>query len=36
MIAMCERLAIMTVATINLRDFANVRPYHVTALTTVP
>jgi len=35
-IAMCERLAIITVATINLRDFANVRPHHVTVLTTVP
>ena len=35
-IAMCERLAIITVATVNLRDFANVRPHHVTALTTVP
>jgi len=35
-IAMCERLATMTVATVNLRDFANVRPHHVTALTTAP
>ena len=35
-IAVCERLAIATVATVNLRDFANVRPHHVTALTTVP
>ncbi len=26
MIAICERLAIITVATVNLRDFANVRP----------
>jgi hypothetical protein len=34
-IAVCERLAITTVATVNLRDFANVRPRHVTALTTV-
>ena len=25
-IAICERLAIITVATVNLRDFANVRP----------
>jgi uncharacterized protein len=35
-IAVCERLAIITVATVNLRDFANVRPRHVAALTTVP
>jgi len=27
-IAVCERLAIVTVATVNLRDFANVRPRH--------
>ena len=36
LIAVCERLAIVTVATANLRDFANVRPRHVAALTTVP
>ena len=36
LIAVCERLAIVTVATVNLRDFANVRPRHVAALTTVP
>jgi hypothetical protein len=35
-IAVCEGLAIATVATVNLRDFANVRPRHVAALTTVP
>jgi uncharacterized protein len=35
-IAVCERLAIATVATVNLRDFANVRPRHLAALTTVP
>jgi predicted nucleic acid-binding protein len=35
-IAICERLAIVTVATVNLRDFANVRPRHVSVLTTVP
>jgi hypothetical protein len=35
-IATCERLAIITVATVNLRDFANVRLHHITALTTVP
>jgi predicted nucleic acid-binding protein len=36
LIAVCERLAIVTVATVNLRDFANVRPRHVAALATVP
>ena len=36
LIAVCERLAIVTVATVNLRDFATVRPRHVAALTTVP
>jgi uncharacterized protein len=35
-IAVCQRLAIVTVATVNLRDFANVRPRHAAALTTVP
>jgi hypothetical protein len=35
-IAVCERLAIVTVATVNLRDFANVRPRHAAALATVP
>jgi uncharacterized protein len=35
-IAICERLAITTVATVNLRDFANVRPRHVAAFTSVP
>ena len=30
-IAICGRLAILTVATVNLRDFAKVRPHHVTA-----
>ena len=35
-IAVCERLAIAAVATVNLRDFANVRPRHVAAFTTVP
>ena len=28
--------SILTVATVNVRDFANVRPHHLTALTTVP
>jgi predicted nucleic acid-binding protein len=36
LIAVCERPAIVTVATVNLRDFANVRPHHIAALTTVP
>ena len=36
LIAVYERLAIVTVAIVNLRDFANVRPRHVAALTTVP
>jgi hypothetical protein len=35
-IAVCERRAIVTAATVNLRDFANVRPRHVAALATVP
>ena len=32
----CERLGIVTVATVNLRDFAAVRPRHVPAFITVP
>jgi uncharacterized protein len=35
-IVVCERLAIVTVATVNLRDFANVRPRHMAALATRP
>ena len=35
-IALCERLSVATVATMNRRDFANVRPRHVTALVIVP
>jgi uncharacterized protein len=35
-IAICERLSITTVATVNRRDFANVQPRHVAALTIVP
>ena len=35
-IAVCERLSVATVATVNRRDFANVRPRHVTAFTIVP
>jgi uncharacterized protein len=35
-VALCERLSVTTVATVNRRDFANVRPRHVTALAIVP
>jgi uncharacterized protein len=35
-IAVCERLSIATVATVDRRDFANVRPRHVSALAVVP
>ena len=35
-IAVCERLSVATVATVNRRDFANVRPRHVAALAIVP
>lgn len=35
-IAVAERLGIDTVATVNRRDFDNVRPAHVTALNIVP
>jgi hypothetical protein len=35
-VAICERLGIVTVATVNLRDFAAVRPRHVPAFITVP
>ena len=35
-IAICERLGIVTVATVNLRDFAAVRPRHTPAFITVP
>ena len=35
-IAICERLGIATVATVNLRDFATVRPRHIPAFITVP
>ena len=34
-VAICERLGIVTVATVNLRDFATVRPRHVPAFITV-
>ena len=35
-VAICERLGIATVATVNLRDFAAVRPRHIPAFVTVP
>jgi hypothetical protein len=35
-VAICGRLGIVTVATVNLRDFATVRPRHVPAFITVP
>jgi uncharacterized protein len=35
-IAVCERLSIATVATVDRRDFANVRPRHVSAFAVVP
>jgi hypothetical protein len=35
-VAICERLGIVTVATVNLRDFATVWPHHVPAFITVP
>lgn len=35
-IALAERLGVTTVATVNARDFANVRPRHTPALTLVP
>jgi hypothetical protein len=35
-IAICERLEIVTVTTMNLRDFATVRPRHIPAFITVP
>jgi hypothetical protein len=34
--AICERLGIVTVATVNLRDFAAVRPHHIPAFITGP
>jgi len=35
-VAVCERLGIRTVATVNLRDFATVRPRHTPAFIIVP
>ncbi|MGH3545719.1 MAG: hypothetical protein ACRDPW_07330 [Mycobacteriales bacterium] len=36
LIALAERLKITTVATVNTRDFANVKLRHTRALTLVP
>lgn len=35
-VAVAERLGITTVATVNRRDFDNVRPAHIAALNIVP
>ena len=35
-VAICERLGIVTVATVKLRDFTTVRPRHIPAFITVP
>jgi len=35
-VAICERLGIVTIATVNLRYFAAVRPRHIPAFITVP
>ena len=35
-IAVCERLAIVTAATVNLGDLADARPRHMAALAAVP
>ncbi|MGF1664372.1 MAG: type II toxin-antitoxin system VapC family toxin [Kineosporiaceae bacterium] len=35
-VAVCERLGITTVATLNHRDFTNVRPRHTAAFSIVP
>ena len=35
-VAICERLGVVTVATVNLRDFAAIRPRHIPAFITVP
>jgi uncharacterized protein len=36
LVAVAERLAITTIATMNRRDFDNVRPRHAPAFTIVP
>ena len=36
LVAVAERLGVATIATINRRDFDNVRPRHVPAFTIVP
>lgn len=35
-VALCERLDVATVATVNRRDFDNIRPRHVPTLTITP
>ena len=35
-VAICERLGMFTVATVNIRDFAAVRPRHIPAFITAP
>lgn len=35
-VAVRERLGVLTVATLNRRDFDNLRPKHAKALTIVP
>lgn len=35
-VAICERLGVRTVATLNRRDFDNLRPMHLQALEIVP
>jgi hypothetical protein len=36
LVAVCERLGVQTVATLNRRDFDNLRPKHSKALMIVP
>jgi uncharacterized protein len=36
LVAVAERLGVATIATINRRDFDNIRPRHVPAFTIVP
>jgi predicted nucleic acid-binding protein len=36
LIAVAERLGVTTIATMNRRDFDNVRPRHLSAFTIVP
>jgi predicted nucleic acid-binding protein len=36
LVAVAERLGVTTIATMNRRDFDNVRPHHAPAFTIVP